>query len=129
MTISRIHTNKRLSQIVRSGDIVYLSGQVPEAGATDVATQTRQVLDKIDRLLAEAGSDKTQLVSVTIYLSDIKYFSAMNDAWEAWMPEGYAPARATIEAKLANPHYLVEIQVTAAVPGRKQSVYACVCTD
>jgi enamine deaminase RidA (YjgF/YER057c/UK114 family) len=80
----------------------------------DVAGQTRQVLAAIDRLLDEAGTDKTRILSATIYLADIGTFAQMNSAWDTWVPQGHTPARATVEAKLAPPAYKVEIQVIAA---------------
>ena len=85
---------------------------------TDLATQTRQVLAAIDRLLAEAGSDKTKLLSATIFLPSMADFAAMNAVWEQWVVPGQTPARATVEAKLAAPEYRVEIQVIAAVPAK-----------
>jgi enamine deaminase RidA (YjgF/YER057c/UK114 family) len=87
---------------------------VAEDPSADVAGQTRQILANIDRLLAAAGSDKTRILSATIYLTDIGTFAQMNSAWDAWVPTGHTPARATVEARLAAPHYKVEIQVIAA---------------
>lgn len=117
MTLERRHVGKRLSQIVihRAGGLCWLAGQVAEDRSADLATQTRSVLAQIDRLLAEAGSDKRKLVSATIYLPDMADFAAMNAVWEAWIPEGETPARATVEAALAHPDYKVEIQVVAAL--------------
>jgi enamine deaminase RidA (YjgF/YER057c/UK114 family) len=119
MTIERRHVGKRLSDMViyaptPGSRLVYLAGQVPEDGKADIAAQTRSVLDQIDRLLAEAGSGKRQILSATIYLTSMGDFGAMNAVWEAWVPQGDPPARATVEAKLANPDYKVEIQVVAA---------------
>src|SRR5438034_519742 len=96
----------------------YPAGQAADDPTADVAGQTRQVLALIDGLLAEAGSDKTKLLSATIYLPDIGDFAAMNAVWEQWVVPGQTPARATVEAKLAAPEYRVEIQVVAACPGR-----------
>ena len=79
-----------------------------------MAGQTRQILSEIDRLLAAAGTDKTQILSTTIYLADIATFGDMNSVWDVWVPQGHLPARATVEAKLATPDYKVEIQVVAA---------------
>ena len=113
MTISRIQTNPRLSAAVTFGDLVFLSGQVP-GDATDAAGQTRQVLAKIDALLAEAGSDKDHLLNATIYLKDIGAgFAPMNDEWSAWLSPGMAPTRTTLQAELARPSVLVEISVIA----------------
>ena len=90
-------------------------GQVADDSKADLAGQTRSVLAQIDRLLAEAGSDKTKILSATIYLPSMSDFAAMNAVWEAWVPAGQTPARATVEAKLANADYKVEIQVVAAL--------------
>lgn len=117
MTIERRHVGKRLSELVihRSAGLCWLAGQVAEDPKADMATQTRQVLEQIDRLLAEAGSDKSKIVSATIFLPSMRDFPALNEAWEAWVPAGQTPARATVEAGLANPDYKVEIQVVAAL--------------
>ena len=115
MTIRRIEPNKRLSAAVVHGNVVYVSGQVPNTPHADVTTQTREILAKIDRLLREAGSDKSRLVNASVWLADITTFDAMNTAWEAWLPPGQAPARATVEARIANPAYRVEIAVVAAI--------------
>ncbi|MGI9246639.1 MAG: RidA family protein [Steroidobacteraceae bacterium] len=112
--IQRLQVGPRMSQAVVHGDTVYLAGQVAADPSADVPGQTRQVLDAIDRLLAEAGTDKTRILSATVYLSDIATFAQMNAAWDAWVPAGNSPARATVEAKLATPAYKVEIVVVAA---------------
>ena len=113
MTIERMHTGERASNIVKHNGTVYLSGQV---GTSDdsIQDQTQQCLDKIDALLAEAGSSNKQLLQVTVWLSHIGYFADMNGVWNAWVPEGHAPARACGEAKLARKGLKVEILVTAA---------------
>jgi enamine deaminase RidA (YjgF/YER057c/UK114 family) len=114
MTISRINSNSRLCGAVTFGDLVFLSGQVPGA-STEVSGQTREVLEKIDALLAEAGSDKDHLLNATIYLKDIQNdFIAMNEVWSAWLSPGQAPTRTTLQAELARPEVLVEITVIAA---------------
>jgi enamine deaminase RidA (YjgF/YER057c/UK114 family) len=113
--IQRIEPNRRLAAAVVHGNLVYLSGQVPETPNADVATQTGEILRKIDRLLAEAGTDKSRLLNVNIWLADIATFDQMNGPWEAWLPPGCAPARATVEARIANPGYRVEIAVVAAL--------------
>ncbi len=113
--IKRIEAGPRMAQAVVHGNTVYLAGQVADDPSADVAGQTRQVLASIDRLLAAAGSDKTRILSATIYLADIGTFAQMNSEWDAWVPRGHTPARATVEAKLAAPPYKVEIQVVAAV--------------
>ena len=118
--IERHHTGKRMSDIVvfmPAGErVAWLAGQVAEDPTADVTAQTRSVLSRIDALLAEIGSDKTQILSATIYLPDIKDFPLMNAVWDAWVPQGHTPARATVEAKLASPAYKIEIQVVAAAP-------------
>ena len=115
MSITRLRAGPRMSQAVVHGATIYLAGQVADrAKGKSVGEQTREVLAAIDRLLAEAGSDKTRLLSATIYLADIATFAEMNAEWDAWIPAGRAPARATVEAKLAAPEYTVEIACTAA---------------
>lgn len=113
MSIQRIHSNERLSGAVTFAELVFLSGQVPGA-SSDIGGQTREVLAKIDSLLAEAGSDKEHLLSATIYLKDIQAdFAVMNEVWSAWLSPGQAPARTTLQAALARPQILVEISVIA----------------
>ena len=112
--IQRLHTGPRMSQAVVHNRTVYLAGQVADDPSQDVPGQTRQVLASIDRLLDEAGADKTRILSATIYLADIATFAQMNSVWDTWVPQGHTPARATVEAKLAAPAYKVEIQVIAA---------------
>ncbi|WP_448203307.1 RidA family protein [Azospirillum sp. sgz302134] len=114
MSIQRFHSGPRMSQMVIHNETVYLAGQVADEPTPDVETQTRQILGQIDALLAEAGTSKSNILSATIYLTDIANFGAMNKAWEAWVDTANTPARATVEAKLAAPQYLVEIQVIAA---------------
>ena len=104
-----------MSQAVVYGDTVYLAGQVADDPSADVAGQTQQILAKIDSLLAEAGTDKTRILSANIWLADISTFGEMNQVWDAWVPQGHAPARATVESKLAAPQYRVEIGVIAAM--------------
>jgi enamine deaminase RidA (YjgF/YER057c/UK114 family) len=117
MTIQRIKCGARMSQAVVNNGLVYLSGQVcpPEAGQQDVAGQTRVILQQIDELLAAAGTSKHKLLSVTIWLTDMGQFDQMNSQWDAWVAAGDTPARATVEARLAGPEYLVEIAAVAAV--------------
>jgi enamine deaminase RidA (YjgF/YER057c/UK114 family) len=114
MTIRRLHSGPRMSQAVVFNGMVFLAGQVAEDTKQDVGGQTKQVLAEIDKLLAEAGSDKSKLLSAQIFLADMADFAAMNKAWEAWVVPGHTPARATVEAAMARPGYLVEIVVTAA---------------
>jgi enamine deaminase RidA (YjgF/YER057c/UK114 family) len=120
LPIERHHTGKRMSDIVvfmPSGErVAWLAGQVAADPSADITAQTRSVLAQIDALLAEIGSDKKQILSATIYLPDIKDFASMNAVWDAWVPQGHTPARATVEAKLASPAYKIEIQVVAAAP-------------
>ncbi|MBP3985551.1 RidA family protein [Pseudoxanthomonas helianthi] len=113
--IQRIDAGPRMSEAVVHNGIVHLAGQVPETLDADIETQTREVLAAIDDLLAQAGSDKTRILRAQIYLADIADFPGMNRAWDAWVVPGQGPARATVEAKLANPAWKVEIVVTAAV--------------
>jgi enamine deaminase RidA (YjgF/YER057c/UK114 family) len=112
--IERLQPGPRMSQAVIHGNTVYLAGQVADDTSADVTGQTRQILAAIDRLLAAAGSDRTKILSATVYLADIGTFAEMNAAWDAWVPPGHTPARATVEARLAAPVYTVEIQVIAA---------------
>ena len=114
MTIERYESEPRMSQCVVHGDTVYLAGQVADDTARDVAGQTEEILDKIDALLARAGSDKGRLLSAQIWLADMAGYNEMNAVWNAWLPEGAAPARACVEAALAAPWYRVEIMVIAA---------------
>ncbi len=114
MTIERIKVGTRMSQAVIHGSTVYLAGQVADDPNTDVADQTRQILAKIDSLLAEVGADKSKLLSANVWLSDISTFDQMNAVWEEWVTPGSPPARATVESKLAGPQYKVEIMVVAA---------------
>lgn len=117
MSVQRLHTNERMSQIVIHQNTVYLAGQVAadEDLNKDAGAQTRSTLQAIEALLAEAGSDKTRILSVTIYLKDINAdFAAMNAVWDQWLPAGTAPARATVEARLCEPEILVEMSVIAA---------------
>src|SRR3546814_14184253 len=96
--------------------VAYLAGQVPDDSSLDIQGQTAQVLATIDRLLATAGTDKSRILMAQIFVANIKEFDGMNKAWDAWVAPGNAPPRATIEARLANPDYKVDIVVTAALP-------------
>ena len=111
--IERIHTKQRMSKIVKHGDVVYLCGQVGD-GAT-VAEQTNDCLGRVDKLLCEAGSSRAHMLQALIWLADMADFDEMNAVWDAWVPEGAAPARASGEAKLADADLRVEIIVTAAL--------------
>jgi enamine deaminase RidA (YjgF/YER057c/UK114 family) len=114
LPIQRVHPGPRMSEMVIHNDTVYLAGQIADDGSTDVESQTRDVLRQIDALLAEAGTDKSKLLTATIFLADIGTFAEMNKAWDVWVDPTNAPARATVEARLAAPEYLVEILVVAA---------------
>lgn len=115
MSIKRIESNKRMSQAVVHGNTVYLAGQVADDDKADIGTQTAQILANIDRLLAAVGSDKSKILSATIWLADMRYFPDMNAKWDAWVAEGAAPARATVGSPLAGPGYKIEIGIIAAV--------------
>lgn len=113
--IKRIVPGQRMSQAVAHGNLVFLAGQVAQrAGGGSVAEQTKDILARIEELLAEAGSDKTKLLSATIWITDMTTFNEMNGVWDAWVAPGAAPARACVEAKLAAPQFNVEIAVVAA---------------
>jgi enamine deaminase RidA (YjgF/YER057c/UK114 family) len=115
MTIQRFDTGPRMSQAVVNGGTVYLAGIVAKIAAGEsVAKQTQEILSIIDGHLAKAGSDKSKLLTATIYITDMKNFAEMNAVWDGWVSAGNTPARATVEAGLASPQYSVEIMVTAA---------------
>jgi enamine deaminase RidA (YjgF/YER057c/UK114 family) len=116
MSIRRIDVGPRMSQAVVHGKTVYIAGQVAADPKADVTGQTEQILGQIDRLLKEAGTDRTCILSANVWLADIKTFAEMNKAWDAWVPQGSPPARATTEARLAAPEYRVEIACIAALP-------------
>lgn len=115
MSIERLQSGPRMSQAVIHNGIVYLAGQVGAPGE-DTGTQTRAVLDSVDALLAEAGTDRSRLLTATIWLADMADFGAMNSVWDAWIGGANAPTRATGEVRLATPEYKVEVIVTAALP-------------
>ncbi len=110
--IERIDTGRRMSRIVKHNGVAYLCGQVGDGD--DVAAQTRDCLSRVEALLEQAGSSKERMLQAVIWLADMADFAAMNEVWDAWVPEGSAPARACGEAKLARPELKVEIIVTAA---------------
>lgn len=112
--IKRIECGPRMSMAVIHNGTAYLAGQVGKPGES-VTEQTREVLAQVDRLLAEAGTDKTRILTAQIWLADMADFAEMNAVWDAWVPQGHCPARATGEAKLATPDYKVEVIVTAAL--------------
>lgn len=116
--IQRHRVGKRFSEIAVYNGVAYLAGQVAEDLRLDISGQTREVLAMVDRLLLDIGSDKSRLLSVQIFLADIKDIDAMNVVWDDWICKGEAignaPPRATVQAKLVNPDYKIEIVVTAA---------------
>jgi enamine deaminase RidA (YjgF/YER057c/UK114 family) len=113
--IQRFEVSTRLSDMAIYNGVVYLAGQVPDDATLDITAQTEQVLATIDRLLAQAGSDKTRILMAQIYLAAMQEFDGMNRAWDAWVAKDNAPPRATVEARLANPQHKIEIVVTAAL--------------
>ncbi|WP_415184524.1 RidA family protein [Phaeovulum sp.] len=113
--IDRMHTNTRMSRIVTHDGTVYLCGQVGDG--IDIAAQTSDCLSRIDTLLIEAGSSRKHILQAVIWLADMSDFDAMNAVWDAWVPQGYAPARACGEARLAGDDLKVEIIITAAETG------------
>ena len=116
-TITRIGGNHRMSQVVRHDNTLYLAGQVADKVDVGISGQTEEVLAKIDRLLAEHGSHKERILSCQIYLADMRHFAEMNTVWDQWVAAGHAPARATVEARLASPAKLIEICVVASTRG------------
>jgi enamine deaminase RidA (YjgF/YER057c/UK114 family) len=115
MSIQRFETGPRMSQAVVHGDTVYLAGIVARTAAGESVTkQTQEILSIIDSHLAKAGSDKSKLLTATIYITDMKNFAEMNAVWDGWVSAGNTPARATVQVGLATPQYGVEIMVTAA---------------
>ena len=117
MSITRHETAKRMSRAVVHNNTVYLCGQVAEDRTADITGQTETMLAKVDALLESVNSDREHILSATVYLRDMKDFAAMNAVWDAWVPEGHAPARACVEARMASPELLVEVSVIAAVKG------------
>ncbi|WP_283787436.1 RidA family protein [Bermanella sp. WJH001] len=114
MSIERLETGQRMSRIVKHNGTIYLCGQVAADANKDITEQTQTMLDKVEALLEQAGSDKAHMLSATLYIRDMKDFAAMNTVWDAWVPHGHAPARACVEARMARPELLVEISVIAA---------------
>ena len=113
--IKRLNPGKRFAQAVVANGIVTTAGITAADSSGDVKAQTREILAQIDALLAQAGSSKAQLLTASIWLRDIAQFSAMNEVWDSWIDQANLPVRATVEARLALPELLVEIQVTATV--------------
>ena len=116
MSITRLGTERRrMSKIVIHNDTIYLCGQVAKDSDAGIKEQTQTMLDKVDDLLKQAGSDRKHILSATLYIKDMKDFAEMNEVWDAWVIEGYSPTRACVEASLARPELLVEVSVIAAV--------------
>jgi len=112
--IERAETGKRMSRIVKHNGTIYLCGQVCKDATKGITEQTTTMLEKVDELLEQAGSDRKHILSATIYIKDMQDFAEMNDVWDNWVPEGHAPARACVEASMARDVLLVEISVIAA---------------
>jgi enamine deaminase RidA (YjgF/YER057c/UK114 family) len=115
MSITRLHPSERASKIVINNGTIYLSGQVANDVSVGIQEQTQNCTDKIDALLAEAGSDKDHILSATVFLRDMKDFASMNEIWNAWMADCGKPARACVAAEMARREILVEICIVAAV--------------
>jgi enamine deaminase RidA (YjgF/YER057c/UK114 family) len=112
--IIRTSGNHRMSNVVRHENTLYLAGQVPDDVSAGITGQTQEVLEKISRILKEHGSSKSRILSCQIYLSDMRYFAEMNAVWDQWVDSAHAPARATLEARLASPAKFIEVCVVAA---------------
>jgi enamine deaminase RidA (YjgF/YER057c/UK114 family) len=115
MMVQRFDVGTRLSEMAVHNGVCYLAGQVAADASQDMTGQAQQVLASIDALLARAGSDKSKLLMVQIFIKDLADFAALNAVWEAWLPAGNAPPRATVQAELAKPEWRVELVVTAAL--------------
>lgn len=113
MAITRIQPGVRYSEAVIAGGFIFCAGMVPNVTTGDIVEQTQDVLAQIDQLLAECQADKSQIVDATIYLADMADYVGMNQAWDQWVAKDHAPARATVEARLADPAWRIEIKVTA----------------
>ena len=114
MTITRMEIGTRMSKIVINNGTIFLCGQVPDNTDEGIKAQTANMLAKVEDLLQQAGSDIEHILSATLYVRDMKDFAAMNEIWDAWVPEGHAPARACVEAHLARPELLCEVSIVAA---------------
>ncbi len=112
MTVTRTELSARMSQTVVHGDTIYLAGQIGEGA--DVAAQTTDMLAHVDRLLANAGSNKSLILSATIWMADMAQVDEMNTVWDAWIDPANPPARACVESRLVTPDFLVEVMITAA---------------
>ncbi|MCW7554300.1 RidA family protein [Endozoicomonas gorgoniicola] len=114
MTIERMEIKQRMSRIVKHNGTIYLCGQVADDASAGIKEQTQTMLDKVDTLLEQAGSNRKHILSATLYIKDMALFAEMNEVWDAWVPEGHAPARACVQASMAREALLVEISVIAA---------------
>ncbi len=114
MSITRTEMTPRMSRIVEHNNTIYLCGQVAKDANQNIKEQTVTTLEKVEELLEKAGSDKEHILSVTIYIRDMKDFTAMNEVWDAWVKDGFQPARACVEARMARSELLVEMSVIAA---------------
>lgn len=112
--VQRLHVGARLSEVAIHQGAVYLAGQIPDSPDKDIAGQTAEALAHVERLLREAGSDKSRILMAQIFLADLSDFDGMNAVWDAWVVPGHTPPRATVQALLANPKWRIEIVVTAA---------------
>mgnify|MGYP002146646079 FL=1 len=112
--IQRLHVGARLSEVAIHHGTVYLAGQIPDSPEKDIAGQTAEALAHVERLLKEAGSDKSRILMAQIFLADLADFDGMNAVWDAWVVPGQTPPRATVQARLANPQWRIEVVVTAA---------------
>ena len=115
MNISRHETSARMSRVVVHNNTAYLCGQVAEDRTAGIEEQTRTMLAKVDALLESVGSSRKHILSATLYIKDMSLFARMNSVWDSWVPEGFAPARACVEASMASPELLVEVSVIAAI--------------
>ena len=113
--IQRYEVGPRLSEMAVHNGVAYLAGQIPETGGADIRVQTAEVLAAIDALLTQAGTDKSRILRAEIFLADIRDIKAMNEVWDAWVAAGHTPPRATVQARLAQADWKIEIVVTAAV--------------
>jgi len=114
MSLQRIDPASRYSEAVIVNGLIFCAGMVPDTAANDIKSQTENVLSQVDALLERCFSDKGKLVDATIFLADLADYAAMNQVWDAWLPAGKAPARTTVAAKLADPHWKIEIKIVAA---------------
>lgn len=114
MSLQRIDTTSRYSEAVIVNGLIFCAGMVPDTDANDITSQTENVLKQVEAVLERCFSDRGKLVDATIFLADLADYAAMNQVWDAWLPAGKAPARTTVAAKLADPHWKIEIKIVAA---------------